>query len=105
MRREFALPGIVYMESLEGVLNQAVVEAHKRAEKETLTFLAKQSEPISPGELFGHVNKMIRSWELKLGSNQPTAQGSFWNLIDQGKLNFTPDRRVFALPEEKAKLL
>ena len=82
-----------------------VVEAHKRAENEMLTFLAEQTEPISPKELFGHVNKTIRSWKLQLGFNQPTAQGSFWNLVDQEKLNFTPDRRVFAVPEEKTKLL
>lgn len=98
MRSEFALPGILYMEGLEGIQNPTVVEAHRRAEKEMLAFLATQTEPISPEELFGHVNNIIHSWKLQLGSNQPTAQGSFWNLVDQSRVTSTPDRKVILTP-------
>jgi hypothetical protein len=87
------------MESLGEISNPAVIEARRQAENEMLTFLSRQTEPISPEELFGHVNNIIHSWKLQLDSNQPTAQGSFWNLVDQGKLGFTPDRKVFAVPE------
>lgn len=87
------------MESLKRSQDPAVKEAHGRAEKEMLTFLAEQTEPISPEELFDHVNNIIHSWNLQLGSNQPTAQGSFWNLVDQGRISSnTPDRKVILVP-------
>ena len=91
--------------SIEYSQHPEIVSARRRAETEMYSFVSQHQGPISPKELLEHVDTQIRSWNLDLGFLTTMAHGAFWNLVDQGKLDFTPDRRVFAIPEEKAKPL
>jgi hypothetical protein len=89
--------------SVEYSQHPEVVRARERAEAEMYSFASQQKGPVAPKELLDRVNVQIRSWNLDLGILTPHAQGAFWNLVDQGKLTFTPDRKVFAVPEDKVK--